>query len=65
MTPESIAALPFEGAYSALQEIIARLESDETTLEDSVALFEQGQLLGEHCQRLLDQAELRITQLSD
>lgn len=62
---EDIAALSFEAAYGSLQEIILKLESGEPTLEDSVTLFERGRLLSEHCQRLLDQAELRITQLTD
>ncbi|MCK6577883.1 MAG: exodeoxyribonuclease VII small subunit [Anaerolineae bacterium] len=62
---DEIAALPFEAAYTQLQEIIARLESGEPTLEESVVLFERGRLLNEHCQRLLDQAELKVTQITD
>lgn len=62
---EDIAALSFEAAYGSLQEIILKLESGEPTLEDSVSLFERGRLLSEHCQSLLDQAELRITQLTE
>lgn len=62
---EDIAELSFEAAYGTLQEIILKLESGEPTLEESVSLFERGRLLAEHCQRLLDQAELRITQLAD
>lgn len=65
MMNDEIAALPFEAAYTQLQEIIARLESGEPTLEESVVLFERGQLLNEHCQRLLDQAELKVTQITD
>lgn len=65
MMNDEIAALSFEAAYGTLQEIIARLESGAPTLEESVSLFERGRLLTEHCQRLLDQAELRITQLAD
>lgn len=62
---DEIAALPFESAYGALQEIITRLESGEPTLAESVTLYEQGRHLSQRCQQLLDQAELRITQLSD
>ncbi|MDZ4767748.1 MAG: exodeoxyribonuclease VII small subunit [Chloroflexota bacterium] len=65
MTPDAIITLPFEAAYTSLQEIIELLESGEPTLEESVALFERGRLLGAHCQRLLDQAELRVTQLNE
>lgn len=62
---DDIAALSFEAAYGTLQEIILKLESGEPTLEESVSLFERGRLLTEHCERLLDQAELRVTQLTE
>lgn len=57
--------LSFEDAYEELQEIVARLESGEATLEESVALYERGRKLSDHCQSLLDKAELRINQLTD
>jgi exodeoxyribonuclease VII small subunit len=65
MTPDQIAELGFEAAYAALQETIARLESGDPSLEESVALYALGQQLSQHCQRLLDQAELRITRIDD
>lgn len=55
----------FEEAYAELEQIIARLESGELPLDESVALFERGRKLSEHCQALLDKAELRIQQLTD
>jgi exodeoxyribonuclease VII small subunit len=61
----NIEELSFEQAYGELEEIVARLESGELTLEDSVSLFERGRKLSERCQAILDQAELRITQLTD
>jgi exodeoxyribonuclease VII small subunit len=56
--------LPFETAYAELQTIVNQLESGELPLEDSVALYERGRQLSAHCQGLLDQAELRVTQLT-
>jgi len=56
--------LSFEAAYAELETIIAKLESGELSLEDSVQLFERGRRLSEHCQTLLDTAELRVNQLS-
>ncbi len=56
--------LSFESAYEELESIIAKLESGELPLEDSVALFERGRTLSEHCQSLLDKAELRVNQLT-
>lgn len=59
-----INALSFEAAYAELETIISRLESGELPLEESVNLFERGRQLTEHCQTLLDKAELRVSQLT-
>lgn len=58
-------ALSFEDSFSELDTIVRRLESGELPLEESVALYERGRLLAAHCQRLLDGAELRITQVAN
>ena len=55
--------LSFEAAYTELESIVTRLDAGDLPLEDSVTLFERGKRLSEYCQRLLDQAELRITQI--
>lgn len=57
--------LSFEAAYAELETIIARLESGDLPLEDSVDLFERGRKLTQHCQNLLDKAELRVNQLNE
>lgn len=57
--------LSFEEAYARLEDIVARLESGELSLDDSVALYEEGQRLAKHCGALLDAAELRVQQLND
>lgn len=57
--------LSFEAAYEELEAIVARLESGELTLEESVSLFERGRKLSDHCQAILDKAELRVNQLTD
>ncbi len=56
-------SLSFEAAYAELESIVTRLDAGDLPLEDSVTLFERGKRLSEYCQRLLDQAELRITQI--
>jgi exodeoxyribonuclease VII small subunit len=55
----------FEASFDELETIVRRLESGDLTLEESVALYERGRQLAAACQRLLDGAELRLTQLSD
>lgn len=60
-----IEGLSFEAAYAELERIIAQLDTGDLPLEDSVTLYERGKQLSEYCQRLLDQAELRVTQISE
>lgn len=59
-----IEQLTYEQAYRELEEIVAVLESDERTLDSALALFERGQLLARYCSNLLDQAELKVQQVS-
>lgn len=56
--------LTFEAALKELEMTVARLESGDLTLEESLALYERGQQLASHCQVQLDQAALRVEQLS-
>jgi exodeoxyribonuclease VII small subunit len=60
-----INGLSFETAFAELESIIVKLDSGELGLEESVTLFERGRTLSEHCQSLLDKAELRVKQLTD
>lgn len=61
----NVNTLSFEAAYAELEELIARLESGDLPLDESVTLYERGRQLSDHCQTLLDKAELRISQLAD
>lgn len=56
--------LSFEEALAELDEIVNQLEAGELTLEESLALFEQGQLLANRCAELLDEAELKVETLT-
>jgi exodeoxyribonuclease VII small subunit len=55
--------LTFEQAFEELRAVVASLESGEPALEESLALFERGQALADHCSQLLEKAELRLRQL--
>jgi len=59
----SIETLSFEDSYARLEEVIQRLEQGDLSLEESVALYEEGMSLAQHCGRQLDAAELRVTRL--
>jgi exodeoxyribonuclease VII small subunit len=59
-----IADMTFEAALAELDETVAKLEAGELSLEESLALFERGQLLATHCQQQLENATLRVEQLT-
>ncbi len=56
--------LTFEQALAELQRIVAELESGDGNLEVSLARYEHGISLIRRCNDLLDQAELRVRELS-
>ncbi|MEE8347619.1 MAG: exodeoxyribonuclease VII small subunit [Dehalococcoidia bacterium] len=55
----------FETVYKRLEETVAHLEEGGLTLEQSLALYEEGMKLAQRCQELLSQAELKVTKLQD
>lgn len=63
--PDDIASLTFDGALEELRRVVARLEEGGLPLEESIALYERGAALHEHCGKLLDSAELRVQRLVD
>ena len=56
--------LTYEQALAELEEIVSALESEERSLDNSMSLFERGQSLARYCAGLLDQAELKVQQIS-
>ena len=63
-TSTKIDELTFEQAFKELEETVAKLEDGDLPLEASLALYERGQQLSAHCSRLLEQAELKVMQLT-
>ena len=61
---QAIAKMTWEQAIERLEEINDAIESGEIGLEASVAAYAEGVALREHCSRILEQAELRIVELS-
>ncbi|MBT3315468.1 MAG: exodeoxyribonuclease VII small subunit [Anaerolineae bacterium] len=64
MVEKKIEEMSYEEAFAALEQIVATLESEERTLDESMSLFERGQDLSRHCTLLLENAELKVKQLS-
>jgi exodeoxyribonuclease VII small subunit len=50
----------YEEAREELVDVVRRLESGGTSLEDSLALWERGELLARICQQWLDGARKRL-----
>ena len=55
----------FEQLYARLEDTVARLEQGGLSLDESIALYEQGMLLARACQERLDVAEQKITKLRE
>lgn len=59
-TPTDPATLPYEAARDELVDVVRRLESGSTDLEESLALWERGEALAARCQQVLDGALQRL-----
>jgi exodeoxyribonuclease VII small subunit len=64
MDQKNVEELSFEEALAELEDIVAQLEAGDLTLEASLTLFERGQQLATRCNTQLEQASLRIEQLT-
>lgn len=60
---ENIANLSFEAALKELEDITRRLEAGDTSLEDSIGLYERGAQLKAHCEEKLKAAQMRVDQI--
>ncbi len=63
-TDSTIGALSFEAAMKELETIVERLEKGTVDLEESIKLYERGELLKRHCDTLLKSAEARIEKIT-
>ena len=52
--------LTYEEAFEKLQKIIQLLEDGNVSLENSIKYYEQGVLLKDHCEKKLQNAEMKI-----
>lgn len=61
---DDVAAMSFEAALAALEQIVGKLESGQTPLQESIAIYERGEALKRHCENLLKTAEARIEKIT-
>jgi|AntRauTorckE6833_2_1112554.scaffolds.fasta_scaffold02504_3 exodeoxyribonuclease VII small subunit len=55
----------FEQQMQQLEQLVTRMESGDLSLEDSLQAFEQGVTLTRNCQKLLTEAEQRVSRLQE
>ena len=59
-----IKEMSFERALKELEAIVGRLERGDVELEESISIYERGESLREHCDRLLKLAEAKVVKLT-
>jgi len=63
-TENDLTGLSYEQAFQELEQIVEKLENNQGTLDESMALFERGQKLAQYCAGLLETAELKVQRLN-
>lgn len=61
---DDIAAMNFEDALSALEDIVKNLESGQVSLEKSIDIYTRGTQLRQHCDNKLKDASARIEKIT-
>ena len=61
--PADITTMTFETALAELEQIVAKLESGQAPLEDSIRMYERGAALKAHCETRLEAARLRVEKI--
>jgi exodeoxyribonuclease VII small subunit len=61
--PDASAELGLEGRIRRLEEILARMEADDVSLEEALGLFEEGVAHVRRAEAILAETELRVEEL--
>lgn len=56
--------MPFETALKELEAIVGNLERGNVALDESIAIYERGEALKKHCEKLLRDAEARVEKIT-
>lgn len=60
---DDIKTLSFEQALDALERIVDDLERGDVPLDQSIRIYERGEALKAHCERLLKAAEDKVEKI--
>ncbi|MEF2552428.1 exodeoxyribonuclease VII small subunit [Aurantimonas sp. A2-1-M11] len=58
-----ISGMSFENALAALERIVSDLERGDVPLDRSIRIYERGEKLKNHCDRLLSAAEDKVEKI--
>jgi exodeoxyribonuclease VII small subunit len=61
---DDVQAMSFEKALAELEQIVGKLESGQAPLQESIAIYERGEALKLHCEKMLKEAEARIEKIT-
>ncbi|MGH8124931.1 MAG: exodeoxyribonuclease VII small subunit [Rhodanobacteraceae bacterium] len=64
-SPDSSSVAQFERSLDELEQLVAKMEGGELSLDESLRSFERGIALYRSCQATLEQAETRVKLLLD
>lgn len=64
MSTQKNKKIDFEKSLETLEQLVLKMETGQNTLEEALADFEKGVQLIRHCQLALQQAEQKISQLT-
>ncbi len=62
-TNDDVKAMSFEQALQALERIVDDLEKGDVPLDQSIRIYERGEALKAHCDRLLKSAEDKVEKI--
>lgn len=57
--------LSLEEAFLEIEDVIARLETEEITLEESFQEYDKGMKLLKYCNEAIDKVEKKVLQLNE
>lgn len=57
--------LSLEETFEQIEEVIARLEAEEITLEESFQEYNRGMKLLQHCNATIDQVEKKVLRINE
>ena len=63
MADKPVKDLNFEDALTELEDIVNRLERGDTSLDDSIKIYQRGAELKAHCEGKLKAAQLKVEKI--